>query len=1590
MGVWDAVEDMAGDVVDTVEDAADAVGGAVVSVGKSVYNVTKEFAEKVEEMAEYVLNFADEALEKVIKLTGMYWPEADEDKLREAARAYRTMADAIDGVRGASTAKTQSVTQNNRGPAIDNLGKFWAQYDSSGAGWLPETAKACHANADALDKLAQHTEDTKDKLKVEVMAVAATILAGAALAIGTGGISGAAATAAADGLVSLAAGVGVEMSAAVATIVAGAFVYGVSGAIVAVTVDLAVTQPILWAGGVQNGMDLSASHLLSVAGTGALTGAVTGGAVEGMPAALSKLESVAPGLTSITSKVPTVLASLPGQMAFGAGTTAMIDAATGKPITLQDLALGAASGAAGYGAGKVAPGKLPFAPKGEPIDPVAANKTATPEEAQSTAGDPVEVANGAMILPQTDVALPGTLPLVLTRKHLSNYRRGRWFGRSWSSWLDQHLEVAGGQVVFADTDGRILHYPTPEAGERVFPVTGSTLALAWDGTPGGAFAVGDQRSGLVRYFANPTGAEPEIGRDGLILPLVAVADRNGNQIDIVYDAAGAPTEIWHSGGYRIGIETEHGRVTRLRLRDTHPETHMRDPEHPDGVVLVRYAYDLNGDLTEVYNSSDLPLRFTYDASGRITGWTDRIGMSSVYEYDASGRCIRTTGKDGVLDTRFTYNDAERTTTATNSLGHSTIYRYNAAYQITSETDPLGNTIHKEWDDRNRLLAFTDALGHPTRFTYDDLGCVTRAERADGTTTTATYDGFGNPLLRTGADATTWTYEYDNRGNRTAVVDPSGARTEYQRDQWGRAVAVTDALGGVRRLTHDAAGLPLDMRDPVGARTRVTRDAFGRPSQVSDAIGETTHNRWTIEGKSLSRVRNDVGEHWTYDAEGNLTEYRDKNGGLRLYEVTHFDKPAARTDQNGTRYEFGYDTELRLTSVTNPLGQSWTYSYDPAGRLVAERDFDGREVAYGLDAVGRIVARVNGAGEEVSYELDTRGKVTRQIHVATGRATTYTYDTAGRLVHTANPDVELTFEYDLLGRTTAEVSNGRRLTKSYDALGRRIRRQTPSGHVSTWTYDAAGRPLTLDSAGNLVAFSHDLLGRETERRFGDDVTLAQEWDPLGRLAAQSIRRGAPVDPVTAALSPDAGPRELHRRTYTYRADGFPTTHTDTEYGTTTYDLDPVGRVTAVHARDWTERYAYDALGNIARAEWPTGPSPDDGCGQGDRQFSGTLIRRAGRTHYEHDAQGRLIRRTKRLLSGARRAWTFAWDSDDRLTAMTAPDGSEWTYIYDPLCRRTAKRRTSATAGPAQCEEFVWDGPCLTETVTGKDETTTWDFAPRTHRALTETAVSQPVSPSTRTDGGSAFRVIVADRVGTPTSTVDVSGTRESPQRSSLWGAPVGNETGPPRRGFAGQQDDVESELRQNFFRWYIPEVGSYASPDPLGFRAGPNNHSYVGNPLTAFDPLGLSTYEPGLSTYDDAVLAQQAAQDLQDLRFTATNDHWDAGVWGTTTVIGVRDAASGDLSIRTGINGGATEAPDSWPQWAKDAFAPGEGHAEEGVINSLGPREFVEFGGTSRNICEATCYPLLNQRGIIVGGPEFPGNPDKTPWRMFWSDPDDPV
>src|SRR5204862_2619232 len=113
--------------------------------------------------------------------------------------------------------------------------------------------------------------------------------------------------------------------------------------------------------------------------------------------------------------------------------------------------------------------------------------------------------------------------------------------------------------------------------------------------------------------------------------------------------------VEHSGGYRIGVDTEAGHITALRLLD---------PEGAD-ILLVRYRFQ--GDrLAEVINSSGRGMRFDYDDAGRVTRWEDGKGQWYRFHYDGLGRCHRTESSGDALAGTLDIDTADRVSVWTNS------------------------------------------------------------------------------------------------------------------------------------------------------------------------------------------------------------------------------------------------------------------------------------------------------------------------------------------------------------------------------------------------------------------------------------------------------------------------------------------------------------------------------------------------------------------------------------------------------------------------------------------------------------------------------------------------------------------------------------------------------------------------------------------------------------------------------------------------------------------------------------------------------------------------------------------------------------
>ncbi|MFF5315136.1 putative T7SS-secreted protein [Streptomyces massasporeus] len=1098
----------------------------------------------------------------------------------------------------------------------------------------------------------------------------------------------------------------------------------------------------------------------------------------------------------------------------------MKDPAEGFGRLIPDLALTAATGGGGAAVKgiRIAEEAADAARARKLVDDAPDGTHNRPDGERTTDGtDPVDLATGRMFLPQTDLEIPGILPLVFTRRTESGCAVGRFLGPSWTSTVDEHLRIDAIGVVHVTADGLLIPYPHPVPGAPTTPSSGrSRTLLARDAD--GDYTVTDPDSGLIFHFTAPPGSEP--GDDGVAW-LSGITERNGHTITVDRGEDGLPLALVHSAGHQVKLSVADGLVTALSLAGA--------GEGGADLPLMHYGYQ-DGNLTTVTKPSGATTTFAYDDRRRVIAWIDSNNSRYDYIYDDRDRVVAEGGEAGHVQITLTYTEPDpqtghRTTTLTTAAGHATRHVFGPGCRLLAVTDPLGHTTRFTYDARGNLRTRTDPLGLTTGFSYDEDGRVVSATRPDGSELRTVRGRFGLPVEVVGPDGARMVHEFDERGNRTAVTDPAGSTTRYTYDHAGRLTSVTDALGATTRVACDAAGLPVEVTDPGGAVTRTERDGLGRPVRITDPVGGVTHLEWHADGQLSRRTGPDgATESWAYDGEGNLLTHTDASGGVSRFEYTHFDLPVAHTRPDGARYEFEHDAELRLTRVINPQGLTWTYDYDAAGDIVSETDFDGRTLTYRMDAAGRLAARTDALGRTISFERDQLGQVVRKD--VDGQVTAYAYDRAGRLLEAAGPDSELRYQYDRRGLTKTELVDGRPLSYAYDALGRRTRRTTPTGHVTSYSYGADGQPHRVTSGGHRIDFTHDAAGRELVRVFGDTITVSSAWDEAGRLSAQHIT---------------AGGHNVNSRAYSYRADGHLTSVADRLSGTRTFDLDRAGRVTAVHAQGWTERYAYDDAGNQTSASWPSRHPGSEATGP--RAYTGTTITRAGDVRFEYDALGRVTLRQKTRLSRKPDTWHYEWDTENRLTSVTTPDGTRWRYRYDPLGRRTAKQRLAAD-GESVVEEvrFTWDGLTLCEQTSHQPDVPntvalTWDHRDVVPLAQTERILT---ADDRQEEIDRRFFAIATDLIGTPTELIDETGDIAWRTRSTLWGTTAwsrDSSTYTPLR-FPGQYYDPETGLHYNYFRHYDPETGRYTSPDPLGLAPAPNPVAYVHNPHSGCDPLGL--------------------------------------------------------------------------------------------------------------------------------------------------------
>jgi RHS repeat-associated protein len=452
---------------------------------------------------------------------------------------------------------------------------------------------------------------------------------------------------------------------------------------------------------------------------------------------------------------------------------------------------------------------------------------------------------------------------------------------------------------------------------------------------------------------------------------------------------------------------------------------------------------------------------------------------------------------------------------------------------------------------------------------------------------------------------------------------------------------------------------LELYEPEDVRL-TTRD--GRIFELDLALGVTrledlNGNHLTITPAGITHSSG-KGIEFEHDAEGRIERIVDPRGNDLLYGYDEAGDLHTVTNQAGHVSRFEYEDDHRMVDIFDPWGvHAVRTEYDADGRLVSVTDALGHriELRHDLEAKKEIVT--NRLGLVRIHEYDGRGNVVKEWDER-NELTTRTFDAKNRLLTETDP----------LGHTTTNV---------YDGNGDLVEESDQLGQTTSYTYDSRGNPTTItdprgkeitiswDSAGNIIA-SSDPLGNEAFLIYDFHGNLVSETDALGHETTYEY---------------DGSGNELRRAdelgretTFTYDANGNRTSKTETrtrsdgeiETLTTTYEVDPLGRVTSVRFPDGsTEGTTYDFLGAVLTKTDRLGRTTTFAYDAAGRHTESAYP--DGTTEVrEYDAEGRLLAFTDR----AGRITTFSYDPVGNLVGTVYPDGTSTSSIYDAAGRLVA--------------------------------------------------------------------------------------------------------------------------------------------------------------------------------------------------------------------------------------------------------------------------------------------------------------------------------
>jgi RHS repeat-associated protein len=649
---------------------------------------------------------------------------------------------------------------------------------------------------------------------------------------------------------------------------------------------------------------------------------------------------------------------------------------------------------------------------------------------------------------------------VLSRNADGTWKRTYRNGRSALFAADgketQQMDRAGRVTSFGydSASGLLTTITDPTQRSIIFTYSGGYLSSITD--PAGRITKFNIVGGMLSSVIFPDGNQKSYGfnQKGLIS---SETDQRGKTTQYIYNDWNRLKTVIRPDGTQMAVSDSGSQTVAA------PSTpDSSDPSQANSLKSYGMGADEVHDSITDPNGEQTAFVKAYD--GHVSSMVDGQGKQSSVDRDKWGRPTKVTRPDGSyvsyayeptygdlvsqydsytgITTGQQFDRFGNITSKTNGRGFTSLTEYNIDGQVSKKTDPLGNKTTYQYNAPYKLMSsVTDSLSRTTSYQYNNgSGNVTQVTAPGNLVSRLTLDpnGTGNPVASINPKGQKTQFEFDSMNRLTALITPKQERIEYTYLPTGQLSQVKDPLGNFATQEYDDLARVIKKTDFSGFQTSFTFDSKGNLSLVVDPNGNQKQYVYDSQNRLIKKILPDNLITISYNDRGDITRTADVRSQIDFGYNTIGQLTSVQTqglgiladlpnvtlgfefDEDGNRKKlidpFGATTYLRdandrLTSITNPKGETFAYSYNDS---TGEVDFKRPGVASSTPIETRVAIDQSGflssiihsvSGQAINsfvYQRDTLGSPT-QITTAQG-ARTIAYNDNEHVISASNPEI----------------------------------------------------------------------------------------------------------------------------------------------------------------------------------------------------------------------------------------------------------------------------------------------------------------------------------------------------------------------------------------------------------------------------------------------------------------------------------------------------------------------------------------------------------------------------------------------------------